>query len=51
MRADSLQAWKAVAAAAQMRRDNRNIIAACEQAAAKAKRPVRCTIRIADSQS
>jgi hypothetical protein len=51
MRADSPQAWEAVAAAAQMRRDNRDIIAACEQAAAKAKRPVRCTIRIADSHS
>jgi hypothetical protein len=51
MRADSPQAWEAITAAAQMRRDNRDAIAACEQAAAKAKQPVRCTIRIADSQS
>lgn len=32
--------------AAQMRRNNRDAISACEQAAAKVGQPVRCTIRI-----
>ncbi|WP_293869438.1 MULTISPECIES: DUF6118 family protein [unclassified Sphingomonas] len=50
MRAGSPQAWGAITAAAQMRRDNRDTIAACEQAAAKAKQPVRCTIRIDNAQ-
>ena len=46
MRADSPEAWKALIAAAEMRRDNREIIAKCEHTAAKAKRPVRCTIKV-----
>ncbi|CAN5360474.1 hypothetical protein BH10PSE14_BH10PSE14_28890 [soil metagenome] len=46
MRADSPEAWQVIADAAEIRRDNRETIDACEQAAAKAKRPVRCTITI-----
>ncbi len=46
MRADSPEAWRAIAEAAEMRHDNREVIDACEQAASKAKRPVRCTITL-----
>lgn len=46
MHADSPEAWQAIADAADMRRDNREAIDACEQQAAKARRPVSCTIRI-----
>jgi len=46
MRAYSPSAWQAIADAAEMRRDNREAIDACEQAASKVKQPVRCTIRI-----
>lgn len=33
-----------------MRRDNREAIDACVQQAAKAKQPVRCTIRVRNRQ-
>lgn len=46
MRADSPAAWQAIADAAEMRRDNREAIDACEQAASKAKHRVRCTITL-----
>lgn len=46
MRADSPAAWQAIADAAEMRRNNRDAIDACEQAASKAKEQVRCTIRV-----
>lgn len=46
MKADSPAAWQAIADAADMRRDNREVIDACEQEAVEAKQPVRCTIRI-----
>jgi hypothetical protein len=46
MRADSPAAWQVIADAAEMLRDNRETIATCEQAAGKAKQPVRCTISI-----
>lgn len=46
MRADSLRAWQAIADAADMRRDNREAIDACEQAAARSRRSVSCTINI-----
>ncbi len=46
MRADSPEGWKAIADAAEIRRDNREAIDACEQVASKTKRPVRCTITI-----
>lgn len=46
MQADSPAAWQAIAEAAEMRRDNLDAIDACVQRAAKAKQPVRCTIRV-----
>ncbi|MDB5704684.1 MAG: hypothetical protein JWN66_1800 [Sphingomonas bacterium] len=46
MRADSPDAWRAIADAAEMRRDNREAIDACEQAASKDTQPVRCTITL-----
>lgn len=51
MRADSPEAWQAIADAADMRRDNREAIDACERDARKANQPVRCTIRIRNRQS
>lgn len=50
MQAESPQAWRATSAAAEMRRDNREKIAACEKAALSAKKQVRCTIRIGHPQ-
>lgn len=50
MHADSPAAWQAIAEAAEMRRDNREAIDACVQRAAKAKQPVRCTIRVRNRQ-
>lgn len=46
MRAGDPDAWLAVSAATEMRHDNREIIAACEQDAAKTNHPVRCTITV-----
>ena len=46
MRADSPEAWRAIADAAEMQRDNHEAIDACEQAASKAKRLVTCTITL-----
>jgi len=46
MQADAPEAWAAIAAAAEMRRDNRDKIEACESSAEKAKKPVGCTIRV-----
>lgn len=46
MHADSPAAWQSIADADEMRRDNREVIDACERKAAKAKQPVRCTIRV-----
>lgn len=50
MQADAPQAWAAIAAAAEIRRDNREAIDACERAATKAKKPVRCTIQVRGSE-
>lgn len=50
MRAGNPDGWQAIVDAADMRQDNRDTIAACEQKAAKAKEPVRCTIRIRNRQ-
>lgn len=46
IRAGDPDAWQAIAAAAEMRHDNREVIAKCEQTAAKANQPVRCTIKV-----
>jgi len=40
------EALKSIADTAALRRDNHEAIDACEQQAAKAKQPVRCTIRM-----
>ncbi|OAH38597.1 hypothetical protein AX777_23435 [Sphingobium yanoikuyae] len=45
MRTGNPEGWQAIVDAADMARDNRDTIAACERAAAKAKGPVRCMIR------
>lgn len=50
MHADSPEAWQAIAEAAEMRRDNREVIDICMQRAAKTKQPVRCAIRVRDRQ-
>ncbi len=46
MQAGNPQGWQAIVNAADMRRDNRETIAACEARAEMAKEPVRCTIMI-----
>ncbi|MBA4750893.1 MAG: hypothetical protein H2055_01515 [Sphingopyxis sp.] len=46
MHADSPAAWQSIAEAAEMRRNNREVIDACERKAAKAEQPVRCSIQI-----
>ncbi|MDH2133616.1 DUF6118 family protein [Sphingobium yanoikuyae] len=46
MRAGNPDGWQTIVDAADMARENRDVIAACERAAQKAKEPVRCTIRI-----
>lgn len=50
MHADSPAAWQAIAEAAEMRRDNREVIDACLQRATKVRQPVRCTIRVRNRQ-
>ncbi|MGE3689902.1 MAG: DUF6118 family protein [Novosphingobium sp.] len=49
MRAGNPEGWQAIVDATDMRQANRDTIAACERVAAKAKEPVRCTIRIGRS--
>ena len=46
MQADSPEAWNRLRNAGEMWRGNREAIGSCEQTAAKADQPVRCTIRI-----
>ncbi|KQN09686.1 hypothetical protein ASE85_01680 [Sphingobium sp. Leaf26] len=46
MRADNPEGWQAIVNAADMTHENRDVIAACERAAEKAKEPVRCNIMI-----
>lgn len=46
MQAGDPASWRSTILAIEMRRDNPEAIVACEQRAAKSKRPVRCTIRI-----
>lgn len=49
MRAGSPEAYRAITDAAEMRHQNRDVIAVCEKNAAKRKKPVRCTIEIGQS--
>lgn len=51
MRADNPEAWQAIVNAAEMARENRGTLTACQEAASKAKEPVRCTIRVGAPQS
>lgn len=46
MRSESPQALYALERAADLLRDNRDAIEACQKSAANAKQPVRCTVRI-----
>jgi hypothetical protein len=46
LRTGSPQAWRAISDAAEMRQQNREKIEACEKAAHKAQKPVRCTIKV-----
>jgi len=46
MRAGNPDGWRAIVDAAGLARENRDTIAACEKAAAKAGKPVRCIISI-----
>ncbi|GAA4770853.1 hypothetical protein GCM10023219_16980 [Stakelama sediminis] len=46
MRADNPESWRAIVDAAEMRRQNREAIDACEKGAAKAKRSVKCIIKV-----
>lgn len=50
MRAGNPEGWQAIIDATDMRRENRDSIAACETAAAKTRESVRCTIRIGRGQ-
>lgn len=46
MRAGDPESWRSTIMAVEMRRDNREAIDACERRAAKARKPVRCSIKI-----
>ena len=46
MRAGNPEGWQAIIDAADMRRENRETIDACERTAAKINKPVRCTISV-----
>ena len=48
MQAGSPEAWRAITAAAVMRHENKEAIAACERKAAKRKKPVRCTLSLSE---
>lgn len=50
MRVGNPEGWQAIVEAAEMRRANRDTVNACEQAAAKAKKSVDCTIMVGEPQ-
>ena len=50
LRVGSPEAWRAISAAADMRHQNFEAIANCEKAAAKTKRAVRCSVKVAPPQ-
>ena len=50
MRAGNPDGWQAIVDAADLARENRDSISACQRAAAKAKGPVSCTVRVRMSQ-
>ena len=46
MKSDSPEAWNALVQAADIQRDNREVIDACQKNAAASQQPVRCTVKI-----
>lgn len=46
MQSDSPEAWNALVQAADIQRDNRDVIDACRRTAATSKQAVRCTVKI-----
>lgn len=46
MRAGNPDGWQAIVDAADLARENRDTLAACQKSATNMKEPVRCTIRI-----
>ncbi|MCB2057963.1 MAG: hypothetical protein H6916_03400 [Novosphingobium sp.] len=46
MQSDSTEAWNALVQAADIQRDNRDVIDACRKTAATSQQPVRCTVKI-----
>ncbi|MBS0481781.1 MAG: hypothetical protein JSR96_06420 [Proteobacteria bacterium] len=46
MQSDSPEAWNALVQAADIQRDNRDVIDACRKSAATSQQPVRCTVKI-----
>ncbi|MBZ9650375.1 DUF6118 family protein [Sphingobium sp. 3R8] len=50
MRAANPEGWQAIVDAADLARENRASISGCQRAAAKAKEPVSCTVRVRMSQ-
>ena len=51
MRAGDPDGWQAIVDAAEMARENRDSISACHKAAAKARKPVSCAVRVRMWQS
>lgn len=51
MRGGNPDGWQAIVDAADLARENRDSISACQKAAAKARKPVSCTVRVRMSQS
>lgn len=51
MQAGNPEGWRVIVDAADLARENRDTLAACQKAAAEAKEPVSCTVRIMMPQS
>ena len=51
MRTDNPDGWQVIVDAADLARENRDSISACQRSAAKARKPVSCTVRVRMSQS
>jgi len=51
MRVGNPDGWQAIVDAADLARENRDTLAACQKAAVKAEKPVKCTVRVMMSRS
>lgn len=51
MRAGNPDGWQVIVDAADLARENRDTLAACQKAAVKAEKPVSCTVRVMMSRS